>query len=254
MSSLSREKYSGEGSRSDTGKTLDSLHSGKMSLCQTQRQIGQHFVHRRLAPKVREPGSRGTVIPMSRRSPQPSARLLVLVATTLVALLGSPGAVRAADDPVGSWPLEPRPQVIGRFDPPDDPWGSGHRGVDLGGRVAQPVRSALPGRVAFAGRIAGRGVVVVSHGDTRTTYEPVTAVVAPGDAVAAGDVVGHLELVGSHCFPRACLHWGWLRDETYLDPLRLVGGGPVRLLPLWQDRGLTPVGGLADRPFGVGRW
>jgi hypothetical protein len=108
--------------------------------------------------------------------------------------------------------------------------------------------------VAFAGRIAGRGVVVVSHGDTRTTYEPVTAVVAPGDAVAAGDVIGHLELVGSHCFPRACQHWGWLRGETYLDPLRLVGGGPVRLLPLWQDRGLTPAGGPADRPFGVGRW
>ena len=37
-----------------------------------------------------------------------------------------------------------------------------------------------------------------------------------------------------HCLPRACLHWGWLRGETYLDPLRLVGGGPVRLLPLWR--------------------
>lgn len=254
MSSLSREKYSGKGSRSDTGKTLDSLHSGKMSLCQTQRQIGQHFVHRRVAPKDPPPGSRGTVASMPSRSPRASARILVLVATALVALLGSPGPVRAADDPLGVWPLNPRPEVIARFDPPSDPWSSGHRGVDLGGRVTQPVRSALPGRVAFAGRIAGRGVVVVRHGDTRTTYEPVTAVVAVGDAVAAGDVIGHLEVVGSHCFPRACLHWGWLRGETYLDPLRLVGGGPVRLLPLWQDRGLRPVGGLAGRPFSIGRW
>jgi hypothetical protein len=50
--------------------------------------------------------------------------------------------------------------------------------------------------------------------------------------VPAGGPIGVLELPGGHCFPRACLHWGWLRGETYLDPLRLVRGGPVRLLPL----------------------
>jgi hypothetical protein len=62
-----------------------------------------------------------------------------------------------------------------------------------------------------------------------------------GDRVAAGDVIGALELLGSHCFPTACLHWGWLRGETYLDPLRLVGDpGPVRLLPLWRDRPASP--------------
>lgn len=65
-----------------------------------------------------------------------------------------------------------------------------------------------------------------------------------GDRVAAGDVVGRLEVVGSHCFPAACLHWGWLHGETYLDPLRLVGGGPVRLLPLWQG---SPTGGTGWR-------
>ena len=36
----------------------------------------------------------------------------------------------------------------------------------------------------------------------------------------------------SHCFPEACLHWGLLQGEAYLDPLSLVGGGPIRLLPL----------------------
>ncbi len=97
------------------------------------------------------------------------------------------------------------------------------------------MRAALPGRVAFTGRIAGRGVVTVDHGATRTTYEPVTASVAVGDRVAAGAVIGSLGVVGSHCFPRACLHWGWIRGETYLDPLDLVGAGPVRLLPLWRD-------------------
>jgi hypothetical protein len=84
--------------------------------------------------------------------------------------------------------------------------------------------------------LAGRGVVVVDHGVTRTTYEPVTATLPVGTPVAAGTPLGTLDLPGSHCFPRACLHWGWIEGETYLDPLRLVGAGPVRLLPLWRDQ------------------
>ena len=101
------------------------------------------------------------------------------------------------------------------------------------------VRTALAGTVRFAGRIAGRGVVVVGHGATRTTYEPVRATVAVGDEVAAGAPIGRLEVAGSHCFPAACLHWGWLRGEVYLDPLALVGARPVRLVP---------PGGLATGP------
>jgi murein DD-endopeptidase MepM/ murein hydrolase activator NlpD len=115
--------------------------------------------------------------------------------------------------------------------------------VDLAGRVGQPVHAALAGRVSFAGRLAGRGVVVVDHGATRTTYEPVTAVVHVGDRVGAGAVVGRLELFGSHCFPRACLHWGLIEGaEHYLDPLVLVGAGPVRLLPLLGPLTPPPVG------------
>jgi len=147
------------------------------------------------------------------------------------------GTGAGAVDPVGTWPLSPVPSVVHRFDPPDLPYGAGHRGVDLAGRPGQPVRSALPGQVTFAGRIAGRGVVVVSHGPTRTTYEPVTAAVSVGTGVAAGAVLGRLELAGSHCLPHACLHWGWLAGRAYLDPLRLVGdAGPVRLLPLTGER------------------
>ncbi len=110
------------------------------------------------------------------------------------------------------------------------------------------MRAALPGTVRYAGPLAGRGVVVVDHGGTRTTYEPVTAVVAVGDAVPAGGRIGTLELPGSHCFPQACLHWGWIRGEVYLDPLRLVGGGPVRLLPLWRDRPVGPVSAVGLPP------
>ena len=68
------------------------------------------------------------------------------------------------------------------------------------------------------------------HGDTRTTYEPVRATVSVGDEVAAGQPIGLLEVGGSHCFPTACLHWGWLRGRTYLDPLLLDFDQPVAKL------------------------
>ena len=183
-------------------------------------------------------------------------RLLVLALLLSVGLVAagpsgaSPArALASGPDPVGTWPLVPEPAVVAHFDPPDSAYGPGHRGVDLAGRPGQVVRSALPGRVDFVGSIAGRGVVVVDPGATRTTYEPVAATVGLGVTVGSGTPVGTLQLPGSHCFPRACLHWGWIEGETYLDPLRLVGGGPVRLLPLWRvepvvSRGAAPLAPL----------
>lgn len=162
-------------------------------------------------------------------------RAAALLVTVLLLLPHAPARATERTDPVGQWPLAPPPEVVARFDPPADRWGPGHRGVDLLGRPGQQVHAALAGEVSFAGTLAGRGVVVVDHGPTRTTYEPVAATVAVGDGVAAGGALGTLQTGGSHCAPRACLHWGWIEGaDTYLDPLRLVGAGPVRLLPLWR--------------------
>ena len=159
-------------------------------------------------------------------------KVLVLVACLLAVLLAAPGGARADPDAPAVWPLEPQPQVVQAFDLPESPWGAGHRGVDLLGRPGQEVHTALAGTVAFAGTLAGRGVVVVDHGGRRTTYEPVDPVVTPGTAVSTGQVIGHLQTGLSHCSPRACLHWGLLRGEEYLDPLALLGRAPVRLLSI----------------------
>ncbi len=147
---------------------------------------------------------------------------------------GAPGTSPrlAPGSPASAWPLSPRPSVVAGFDPPATAYGSGHRGVDLAGTVRQSVRSAAAGRVTYAGSLAGRGVVVVSHGPTRTTYEPVRATVRVGDLVDAGTVLGRLQASRSHCSPATCLHWGLIEGSTYLDPLTLVDAGPVRLLPL----------------------
>ena len=187
----------------------------------------------------------------------PVAALLTVVLATLL-----PAAGHAVEpDPVGTWPLRPEPEVVAGFDAPSSPYGPGHRGVDLLGRPGQPVRAALAGEVSFAGRIAGRGVVVVVHGPTRTTYEPVAGSLAVGEPVAAGEVLGRLEVAPSHCLPRTCLHWGWIESgpagDTYLDPLRLVGLGPVRLLPLWTAAPApfpfdTPYRAVLDRLAALG--
>jgi murein DD-endopeptidase MepM/ murein hydrolase activator NlpD len=163
-------------------------------------------------------------------------RVLLLVLLLVLAASVVPSTAPAYADRSGpsrgGWPLDPRPDVVEPFDPPTSRWGAGHRGVDLAGRPGQPVRAAEAGRVSFAGTLAGRGVVVVDHGTTRTTYEPVDATVGVGETVPAGGILGRLQLFGSHCFPAACLHWGLIEGhDHYLDPLTLVGAGPVRLLP-----------------------
>lgn len=154
----------------------------------------------------------------------------------------------AQADPAGAWvwPLQPAPSISATFAPPDQDWHSGHRGVDLTGAAGQPVLAIGAGRVIFAGRLADRGVVVVNHGALRSTYEPVLAHVVTGDRVQAGESVGVLQTVGSHCAPEVCLHLGVKRGDAYLDPLDLLPDLEVRLKPL--DGGLPAAGPTRASP------
>ncbi|MER5531281.1 M23 family metallopeptidase [Streptomyces sp. NPDC002677] len=138
-----------------------------------------------------------------------------------------------------AWPVGVRPPVLRGWEPPATVYGPGHRGVDLGAAPGAEVRAVAAGRVSFAGRVAGRGVVSVrlAGTDLRTTYEPVTVQVKKGEEVTAGQVVGTVERLGAHCGARACVHWGLLRGDVYVDPLLLLppwllNGGPSRLLPV----------------------
>ncbi|MGW6277497.1 peptidoglycan DD-metalloendopeptidase family protein [Kribbella sp. NPDC055071] len=132
----------------------------------------------------------------------------------------------------GTWPLQPRPEVVRGFELPAKPWLPGHRGVDLAGAPGQPVLAATAGTITYAGALAGRGVVTVATGPRRTTYEPVVPTVTVGTAVTVGSVIGHLSAAGSHCRPRTCLHWGLVQGRQYLNPLTLIPNRPIRLLPL----------------------
>ncbi|MDQ4085545.1 MAG: NlpC/P60 family protein [Actinomycetota bacterium] len=190
-------------------------------------------------------------------------RWAVWVPPLLVLALVCGGAGPAHGREGWAWPLQPTPPVARPFDPPSEEWSAGHRGVDLRGYPGQPVLAPAAGRVVFAADLAGRGVLVVRVGRLRVTFEPVEPAVAVGDLVTPGQVLGRLQTARSHCLPQACLHWGVkVGDDAYIDPLSLVGGADIVLLPFldpaapaptsWTPRapaaGATP----ADRAPGPG--
>lgn len=151
----------------------------------------------------------------------------------LTAPASSPQVVAPAT-PVGDyrWPLSPEPSVVRRFEAPPQRWAAGHRGVDLLASPSVGVLAAGDGLISHSAVIAGRGTVSIIHPDgRRTTYEPLDARIAAGTRVSAGDLVGTLSSDGSHCAPRACLHWGLLVGKReYRDPLTLLRPSRVRLL------------------------
>ena len=101
--------------------------------------------------------------PVSTRRPRcgPAAwtmRLLAsLLATLLLGLFAAPARAATVPAPAreGVWPLSPRPQVVGGFDPPVDTLGSrSPRGRPA--RARRPAGARRPGRDGHLRRSAGR--------------------------------------------------------------------------------------------------
>ncbi|HQA29912.1 MAG TPA: peptidoglycan DD-metalloendopeptidase family protein [Propioniciclava tarda] len=151
-------------------------------------------------------------------------RTLIALVTALCLVIGAAAPADAAAR--GVLPVPGR--VVGAFALPDVRWGSGHRGVDLAASAGVAVVAPVDGVVTFAQDLAGRPVLVLAHGDTRSTYEPVVASVDVGTRVSRGQVMGVLE-AGHSCAAPVCLHWGLRRGETYLNPLSLLGGEVILL-------------------------
>ena len=167
-------------------------------------------------------------IPSMTRTPKAT---LAAIALTFASSFALPALPALAAPPAGVWPLSPRPAIVRGFEPPPKPWLPGHRGLDLAGSPGQPVLSATAGTITYAGPLAGRGVVVVTNGPFRTTYEPVIPTTHRGATVTPGTQLGTLSTAGTHCPPHPCLHWGLLNSTTYLNPLSLLPTRPIRLLP-----------------------
>jgi len=153
----------------------------------------------------------------------------IVIAALAACALALAGVPDASADSNHVWPISG--PVIRGFDQPQTTYGTGHRGIDIGAPAGTPVVSAADGVVTFVGAIGGVPMITVTHGDVRTTYQPVAPVVATGQAVAAGQAIG--TLMDGHGTTTS-LHFGVLQGTTYLDPLSWLGGQhaqKVRLLP-----------------------
>lgn len=158
------------------------------------------------------------------------AHLLVVVTA-----LGAVGVPPAGASGTWIWPVVG--PVIRGFDPPDSPYGSGHRGIDIAVAFGTPVVAPADGIVTFAGPVGGNLFVTVDHGGgLSSTYSWVSQrLVRRGQAVRRGDVLalsgwGHPGSLVPH------LHLGVKLDGAYVDPMDYLSPGSVvdliRLAPL----------------------
>ncbi|CAN5778738.1 hypothetical protein BH18ACT17_BH18ACT17_06270 [soil metagenome] len=133
------------------------------------------------------------------------------------------------------WPVSG--PVIRPFDPPDSPYGSGHRGIDIAAPAGTLVFPPADGRVSFAGPVGGRLFLTIDHGGgLESTYSWLAALsVRRNDLVRAGQPVA---LTGTGHAGDAVpnLHMGAKLDDLYVDPLDYLTpidvSALIRLAPL----------------------
>jgi murein DD-endopeptidase MepM/ murein hydrolase activator NlpD len=162
--------------------------------------------------------------------------LLVAMPVTIASMLVAPGQAQAA----GEWVWPVTGPVIRGYEPPDDPYGSGHRGIDIAAAVGTPVRAAEAGTVTFAGKVGGELFVTVGHGrGLASTYSWVSQLlVHTNDLVTRGQTIA-VSGVGHPGSTVAHLHFGAKLEGLYVDPMTylvpLSVAGMIRLAPLPSD-------------------
>jgi Peptidase family M23 len=159
-------------------------------------------------------------------------RLAAVAFAVVIPVLAAPVAHAS-----GSWLWPVEGPILRGFDPPDSPYGSGHRGIDIGVPVDTAIAAPDPGTVTFAGKVGGHLFLTINHGGgLASTYSWLSSIaVHKGDPVTRGQVVA-LSGPGHPGDLEPSLHLGVKLDGAYVDPLRYLGpidiGGFIRLAPL----------------------
>ena len=99
-----------------------------------------------------------------------------------------------------------------------------HKGVDIVAPTGTPVRAAADGLVTAAGRMSGYGTMIhLAHGyGLGTRYGHLSrVVVAPGQRVKRGDVIGYVGSTGRSTGPH--LHYEVFRTGNQVDPRKYLG-------------------------------
>lgn len=184
----------------------------------------------------------GGAVNHSRRSGLPRHRadplitLVVVVSLFLSAFSPPPAsAITYPGEHVSPSTGTPMKPIVTRpFENPTRKFGPGHRGIDVYAPVGSIVRASGDGLVRFAGVVVTQPTVSIYHaGDIITTYQPVTPMVATGQAVHRGDPIGMVANVPSS---HIGLHWGAKTGpDSYMDPLKLLVDPHIRLIPTPVD-------------------
>jgi murein DD-endopeptidase MepM/ murein hydrolase activator NlpD len=160
-------------------------------------------------------------------------RILLVISVLLSScLLTGPPAWAAGE---WTWPVVG--PILRGFDPPDSPYGSGHRGIDVAVTPGTIVVTPADGVVAFAGQVGGRLFLTIDHGGgLESTYSWLDSLdVRRGDPVVRGMPVARTGW-GHTGSPVPHLHLGVRLDDAYVDPLTYLGplsvSGFLRLAPL----------------------
>jgi murein DD-endopeptidase MepM/ murein hydrolase activator NlpD len=162
-------------------------------------------------------------------------RRTLLAAIVLSAAAALYPATAAAS---GTWVWPVTGPVIRGFDPPDDPYGAGHRGIDIAAPVGTPVLAAQAGTVTFAGKVGGQLFVTVDHGGGLvSSYSWVSALrVRKDDVIARGQTIALSGTGHPASGEPPHLHVGVRLNGQYVDPLAYLSplsvGGLIRLAPL----------------------
>jgi murein DD-endopeptidase MepM/ murein hydrolase activator NlpD len=153
-----------------------------------------------------------------------------------------------ADPGYGTYEWPVAGPVVRGFEPPPNPYGPGHRGIDIGAAFGTDFVAAQDGTVAFAGWVGGSLYISIDHADgVRTTYSWVSGMtVKKGDVVVGGQVIGQTG-TGDPGSSTPVLHFGARVGTTYIDPMLLLEPGGVAMFIH-----LAPVadGGAPASPWG----
>jgi len=139
--------------------------------------------------------------------------------------------------PNGTWSWPVSGPVIRGFDPPDTPFGAGHRGIDVAVAPGTPILAPEAGTVSFAGRVGGELFVTIVHsGGLSSTYSWISSsAVRKGDVVSRGQTIGATG-TGHPGAGVPHLHVGVKLDGVYVDPLQFLAPlgvqDLIRLVPI----------------------
>ena len=155
------------------------------------------------------PGANDSVKPVVSITSTP------VIATTPTPIIQQP----IATGPIGQWGWPASGNIIQGYSNVY----AGNKGIDIGGKLGDPVKAAAAGRVVYCGTgLRGYGLLIIVKHNAKylSAYAHNSkALVKEGDSVSQGQVIAKM---GSSDATRVMLHFEIRQSGSPVDPLKLL--------------------------------